>query len=586
MEKRRIHTFVWVVIVFLIGVCIRFSLADFPKVMHVYPDEYRYLNIARSLWLGNGISIRNSPSDYQKLAYSILLAPFWGIRDYVFRLHCMTLFNCLLMSSAVFPFYLILNELKVKKEYVIGACFMMLFYPDFNYTITFMAEQLYWPVYFWYIYAWIKLTSKEKVWSGIWLGILSYVGYLCKEIFLASILAFAAISFYDFVKEKRIGVMQKHFFTGVLTFLIIHITLKLTVFYGMGNSYNQMSLKEILSLDKILYMGYGFLYLVVAVFISLGIIPVVFSSISVFQTNEKVKKIFFFNGLYLFFSMATIAYTITVREDFGKQMPRLHFRYLGPAIVLFIFIFLYLYWQTDEVKKKKTCGFFYVVALVISLAIFRGTGEESPVDEYILSWVKVIRERLYDISDIKINFMVTIIVAIMFIIFYIGICQKKKCIGMFLFCSIYFLTFLAGNIYGYNWLKSWYNEDKARIEAVEKINDLTDDGSNMIYVMDYCITETGMVVDSCFVNFNHIYMVEFSDIKKQLSSSKTEVETLDLFEPIWEEKYNKISKVKYIVVEKKCAEELLLDDVEFLPKYSTEEYIVYRNIDDSYIRTK
>ena len=586
MKKSRISTFGWVIIAFLAAVCIRFLLADFPKVMHIYPDEYRYLNIARSLWIGNGISIRNAPSDYQKLAYSVLLVPFWGIKDYVFRVRCITLFNCLLMSSAVFPLYLILKELKVKKEYAIVAVIMMLFYPDFNYTITFMAELLYWPIYFWYIYAWLKLTSKEKTLGGIWLGILSYIGYLCKEIFLASILAFVVLALYDALKEKRIGALQKNFFLSVITFLGIHIVLKLTVFYGMGNSYNQMSLKEVLSLDKILYMGYGFIYLLVAVCISLGIIPVVYSFINVIHTNEKVKRIFYFNGLYLFFSMATIAYTITVREDYGQQMPRLHFRYLGPSIVLFICLFLYLYWQTNEEREKKTGGIFSVAILVVSLAIFRGTGEESPVDEYILSWIKMIREKYNDFSDVRFYILVAALVVLMSFLFYIGIYQKKKRIGMSLFCSVYLFTFLTGNIYGYNWLKSWYIEDKDHIEAVEKLNDLTDNGSNMMYVMDFCITQTGMVVDSCFVNYNHLYMVELADLQQQLTSAETEVKSLNLYEPMWEENYAQLSEVKYIVVEKKCAGGLLLDNVEILPEYSTDEFIVYENADASYIKIK
>ena len=58
-----------VLLLFVIGVAVRFYFSDFVKYLVVYPDEYRYYGIARSLYDGMGLSLRNATTDYQKILY-------------------------------------------------------------------------------------------------------------------------------------------------------------------------------------------------------------------------------------------------------------------------------------------------------------------------------------------------------------------------------------------------------------------------------------------------------------------------------------------------------------------------------------
>lgn len=66
----------YVSLVFILGVLVHLYLADFPKSLEVYPDELWYYGIAHSLHNGNGLSLMGIGTDFQKIAYAILLTPF------------------------------------------------------------------------------------------------------------------------------------------------------------------------------------------------------------------------------------------------------------------------------------------------------------------------------------------------------------------------------------------------------------------------------------------------------------------------------------------------------------------------------
>ena len=67
----------YVLLIFLLGVSVRFCLANFYKIITVYSDELRYYSIVRSIFEGNAITLRDGFTDYQKITYSLILAPFF-----------------------------------------------------------------------------------------------------------------------------------------------------------------------------------------------------------------------------------------------------------------------------------------------------------------------------------------------------------------------------------------------------------------------------------------------------------------------------------------------------------------------------
>lgn len=68
----------WNIVLFVGSVMLRSVLGDYPKALRIYPDELRYVSIARSLLQGQGLQIHHLDTDFQKILYSICIMPaFW-----------------------------------------------------------------------------------------------------------------------------------------------------------------------------------------------------------------------------------------------------------------------------------------------------------------------------------------------------------------------------------------------------------------------------------------------------------------------------------------------------------------------------
>ena len=65
----------WVLALFAVCTVVYGLLSSYPRELAVYSDEVRYLDIARSLWQGRGLRVRNMPSDYQKILYPLCILP-------------------------------------------------------------------------------------------------------------------------------------------------------------------------------------------------------------------------------------------------------------------------------------------------------------------------------------------------------------------------------------------------------------------------------------------------------------------------------------------------------------------------------
>ena len=179
---------VFLLLLFIIGIGARFIIGNFCKSMENYNDELRYYSLARSLFNGEGMAIRGVVASFQKIGYSVLLMPLFYIANTRHRVTAITLLNSCLMASSVFGAWLIGNELKLKKK---ARCFIVIaisIWPDLMISSTFMSENLYWPVFLSFVPFWLKSRNSDKRILAVVCGLVSYIGYLTKEIFLAVVM--------------------------------------------------------------------------------------------------------------------------------------------------------------------------------------------------------------------------------------------------------------------------------------------------------------------------------------------------------------------------------------------------------------
>ena len=103
--RKKAHGWLWVVLLFAVCAVVYGLLSSYPRQLAVYSDEVRYLDIARSLWQGRGLRVRNMPSDYQKILYPLCILPALALKTTAAQITAIGWLNALWASSAVFPAY-------------------------------------------------------------------------------------------------------------------------------------------------------------------------------------------------------------------------------------------------------------------------------------------------------------------------------------------------------------------------------------------------------------------------------------------------------------------------------------------------
>ena len=63
------------IIIYLFGVILYYCLGSYSKNLFFVPDERLYLQAAKALANGDGISYNGMSSTFQKIVYSIIISP-------------------------------------------------------------------------------------------------------------------------------------------------------------------------------------------------------------------------------------------------------------------------------------------------------------------------------------------------------------------------------------------------------------------------------------------------------------------------------------------------------------------------------
>lgn len=160
-----------VLLLFFVTIALHFLFADYIKSVKVFPDETLYYSIADSLWHGNGVMVNNIPSNFQKILYSIAICPLFAISDIVLRIKMITLLNCILMGSGIFPVYLLAKRYLKDGKHIWFVCILYAVFSDLAYCTGFMAENLFLPMSLFAIYFVSRIIEKkENIFYDILLG--------------------------------------------------------------------------------------------------------------------------------------------------------------------------------------------------------------------------------------------------------------------------------------------------------------------------------------------------------------------------------------------------------------------------------
>ncbi len=592
---------------FVCGVFLRCLLGCYLKTPTIYWDELKYYGIARSLYQGMGISIRNMGTNFQKILYSVVLMPTFAIQDPKIRVYVITGINSILMNSCVFPLWKFCRKLGLtEKQSIVMQAFLVI-WPDLLLTETFMSENLYWPLFFWYILLRFTDTKERPLILGICEGLLIYLGYLCKEVF-AAVLPVIAICLLLEPKlcgrdRRECGKDWLRLLYTAITFGLLYLLAKLTIFSGMGRGYHQSGLDALFKKYGLVYYLYAVLYYFVSAILSVQLLPFALPLLRFKSMKVEHRRYFLFFVFFIVFVVFGIAYAISIREDVGFTIPRVHLRYFAPAL-FFLLPFLFICREPEEESRRKTeCQAMLLIAIIV-ISVFRGVGEVV-VEQGTLQWASGFYRLLDEVLAIrpwKAKIYQTLEAAIFLFaaygVYIIASKHKKNTTKVFL--TVLLIPLLLSNVIGHRISKDYYAKEENLWASTCKLNDgFKEKSGNILYLTKrFDEFRTSKVWDTCFDSVGRVYYLACSgydfdrDYEENPSDiddiveipSKSKVEDISFSGYIDKGYSAAASYIDYIVLPQDSLLDLAdVESLKFLPELSNECYSVYRNKDPQYL---
>jgi len=333
--------------------------------MSVYPDEWRYLHLARSIAEGGPLLIQGLPAEFQKILYPLVISPASLLtRDLVAQVKIIEAINCLAMASMVFPTALLVKKLTPKPAVLLLTLAFVCALPDFMYTVFFLSEPLYYPLCLWVFYFFCAAMERQEL-RRRWLyfalfGFFTYLAYCTREIGAAFLIAAAAMLVIEGFRKKKwkenavaLGLVLSAFFAP-------YFVVKRALFPGLGNSYDgklsgydQIGLSALRVPGAFSYLLYSAAALFMAAILSFYILPVLIPLFRFRKLGREKRGLYIFVLLSLAITAGAVAYTVYIREPHGEPLPRLHLRMIAPMAVPFVIVCFDALLSKEKLRIQK-----------------------------------------------------------------------------------------------------------------------------------------------------------------------------------------------------------------------------------------
>ena len=586
----------------LICILFHYCCGDFFKSIIIIPDELRYYEIAKSLYLGNGISYRGVPFDFQKILYSLVILPVFSVSNNVIRLKLINMINSILVSLGIIPTFLICRKIKLDDNWTYLVCLIAGFCPGTMSSMTFMTETLYWPLFLAFCYLFISHTNEIPMRTSVIAAVVCYLGYMTKEIFLALFLSYIFVEILyivrDWYKDKIFN--KKKFisivaFTG--TFIIFHLLLKLTLFKGMGNSYDQMGLDALNGVYGLCYLFYSFFYSIAGVLITLGVIPFIVTIMCFRSIDSTYTRLSAFIYGFFIISAGTVAYTISIREDYGRLAPSFHLRYFEPGLIIVMALFCRCMQNGVEHIKIREKSYIAYVLGGLTIAIFRGQQKSIAfVSDYSLKLYRFIfdylKNRYFNLKEDKTNMsalVINLLIIMLILCYFLLVYLKKAKVANSLYLSLLIFTVISWDLLARRIDIQFYSISKDEVIEIVKIDNFFRDLNgkvNVLYLTDSNENNNASEKIDTYLCDKENYSICYcrDDMFADYAKGDYNVSSIEFRERIWQRCYDRTDRIDFVILEVRNEDrDLPIAGLELVDGIGGNDYYVYKNVDSEMI---
>lgn len=396
LSKKR-NGWLWVVMLFAVCAVVYGMLSSYPRELAVYSDELRYLDVARSLLQGRGLRVRNMPSDYQKILYPLCILPALLLKTTAAQITAIGWLNAVYMASAVFPAYALARAMGMNRRrtaFLVGVTAVM---PTMSAASTFMSETVFLPLSLWQVYFFLRAMLAEPKARVGWCaaaGAFCYLLYLNKEVALYYLIAWVLVRAWVWWHDKASWRAELACNAALLgSFLACFVLAKVTLFRGLGNSYNQTGW---LTGEQWRFLPFALVCDALFTVLAFWVYPVLLPLCGLHRprrgSDARRTQLPLFLLLSLGIGVAVIAWSITVREDLGSPSPRQHTRYLEPLLIPLLAVTLDTLDEKLTKTRRRILAVLTIAWGVLFVAVCRAIGAGAG-DNTFLQWFDFVADR-------------------------------------------------------------------------------------------------------------------------------------------------------------------------------------------------
>lgn len=480
-------------IMIALSVIIRYLICGYTKTVTVYPDEMRYLSVARSLAKYGKRLYMNLPYNYENLLYQICLIPAALISDKVLQLKMMALTNCILLSFGVIPVYFLAKQCVRKRSSVWLACIIYLVSSDFAYSCTYLRENLYLPLSLWVLNILFRelqvldsvKLDKKTIGFSLLSGGMIWLLFFCKRTCFPLLVT---IVFYPFIKwlknRRRYKKAEIHLktlvnvFACVCGFFIPYLFLKYTVFYG--DYVNQIDFRKTFEGIDLLYGNYFIIYYIIILFLAYTFFPFLITFNERHSISSSTRHLFYFTLISLLITTSWVAMNTNLGEDFARDLPRIHLRYLlihyEPLIICMLAAL-----DTDNNAKREKWLFWIPICFIVWSLYYLLVGSHLIVgDADLLQQTSLAYFALFGTKGQTLAWIVFSVLMMIGMLLYI---RKNRKFKAFVLTVVICLNILNGALASFYFWPKHNQIDQKKIDSVTEVSEFIEENSNKTIVV-------------------------------------------------------------------------------------------------------
>ena len=507
---------------------IRLLLSVFPKAAYTYNDELFYLELSQNLFLRGSLTVYGSRIHFTKLLYSLFLAPFYAVSDGVIRTQLISAFNALLISSSLVPGFFLARRILKKDWQVILALVFLALSPNLLFSITFMSENLYYPLLlwsFWAAYRWFS-SDKRKPLHAATLGVFAFLLYFTKEVGAAWITAMGAAVLADSAARKTGSADALRSFGCYLAgFLVPFLFLRFIILQDLSYSYtSQVSLANLSSSSQILYLCYAALVVLMYFLMSFFFFPAALPVIHRKKLSPAGRSLLLLITVYVIVVSLGVAFGVSLSGEYPHAALHIHLRYFIGAAFPFLLLSLSLADDMERLSGKHALVRAFAAFACASLLLSFTPGYGSVLDHPVLFFTRLIPASGPWQWVCKIVF-VLLLLALLFL----WNKRKKQAFVCLLFPVLFALELFSGILFTQVLTKEEAVTDSALLAEVRQLDQFLDSEKTPVLMLadspsspKLRLANTVLNDDYCFATFSSLKdLAEKDESQGQISISLT-----------------------------------------------------------------